>query len=287
MIVENFGVLTPPTLNKHYSIDASGNAFIKGFELNRSIAVLNILLWPAVLCASSYWSGRKRALIAGVMVSGVVLTTLGSIHETSKVALIAGLIGFALAYIWRRGAIIVVASIWTILVLGIVFASNVAYDQFALHQAPWVQRSAQQRIVIWSDLASRVSAAPVVGVGARTGYVLSNRSKASLKASLKEPAKKHAYTIARHAHNVYLQTWFELGGVGAALLLIVGLYTLRGMTKLPASTQPYALATFAVFMLEIASSWEIWQRWYAALFALATIYLLLGIRSVEAKSEHP
>jgi hypothetical protein len=56
----------------------------------------------------------------------------------------------------------------------------------------------------------------------------------------------------------------------------------RSVTTIPVRLQPCALAAFTVFMMEIGSSWEIWQRWYAALFALAAIYLSLGIRSAEA-----
>jgi hypothetical protein len=45
--------------------------------------------------------------------------------------------------------------------------------------------------------------------------------------------------------------------------------------------QPFALATFAVFMAEILSSWEVWQGWFVALFALTPVYLALAVRNAE------
>lgn len=285
MIVENFGVLTPPTLSKHYTIDASGRISIVGFELNRSIAALNLFLWPAVLCAASYWSGRKFAWIAVALVGGVLLTTAGSNHETSKIAVVAGIVCFAAAHYRRRVVIAGAAVVWVLLVVGMVFAARIAHDDLALHKAPWLQSTAQARIVIWNDIAGRVLDSPFIGVGARGAYVLSAQESQPFNEHAE--AREEARAIPRHAHNMYLQTWFELGIVGAALLLAAGLAALRAVTKIHATAQPYALATFAVFMVEIGSSWEIWQRWYAALLALTMIHLTLGIRSLQARVVPP
>ncbi|MCC7252727.1 O-antigen ligase family protein [Hyphomicrobium sp.] len=279
VLVEKFGILTPPTLYKHYRIDAAGNVHIESFELNRSIAALNMLLWPAVLCAVSCWSGWKFKAIAAALVIGTGLATMGSNHETSKLSLIAGALCFIFALHWRRAAAVSIASVWTVLTLGAVVAAHIAYDRLELHTAKWVQPSARERIVIWNDTADRVLSAPVIGAGARSAYVMSNKSKAE---KTYVPVTRGGDTVSRHTHNIYLQNWFELGFVGAVLFLAAGLAILRALKDIPEHTRPYALATFAVFMMEIASSWEIWQRWFAALFALTMIYLSLAIRSAEA-----
>lgn len=39
--------------------------------------------------------------------------------------------------------------------------------------------------------------------------------------------------VARHPHNIYLQTWLELGAIGAVLLLVVGLAAIWQMRYLP------------------------------------------------------
>jgi hypothetical protein len=279
LLIDNFGILTPPTLQKHWQIDASGHSHIREFELNRSVAAANMLLWPGVLCALSWWSGRKFQIVAGVLCASVVLATLASRHETSKLAILVSLPLFALALYRPRAAVIATGICWVVLLVAVPFAANIAYNKLELHKASWLQHSARERIVIWSDIADRVQEAPVFGVGARTGYVLSNRSKQNFQ----PPAKNRARAVARHAHNVYLQTWFELGIVGAMLFLVAGLAVIRAIGRLEERVQPFAIATFAVFMTEIASTWEIWQRWYAALFALTAIYLVIGVRSMAGK----
>jgi O-antigen ligase len=226
----------------------------------------------------AHWSGKRLALVASIIIGGVFMATMGSNHETSKFAILAGMACFIVAHFGRRLATISVATVWAMLVLGAVLVANFAYDHLQLHTAKWVQPSARERIVIWKDTAERVSEAPLVGVGARTAYVISNRAK---EQTVHAPPVVGRERAAIHAHNMYLQNWFELGVVGAVLLLVAGLAALRGVAHIPQRAQPFALATFAVFAMEIASSWEIWQRWFAALFALTMIYLTLAIRSAE------
>jgi len=278
LLVDHFGLFTPPSLKRHGYVDAAGNTHIKSFELNRSIATVNMLLWPALLCTMAHWTGKRLALIAALFIGGVFVATLGSNHETSKIAVLAGLACFAAASLWRRAATVSIGAVWAVCVLGVVIAANFAYDQLQLQDAKWAQASARERIIIWKDTAERVADAPWVGVGARTAYVLSNRAKQQ-KVHVAPAVGRE--TAAVHAHNMYLQNWFELGIVGAVLLLFAGLAALRGVATIPERAQPFALATFAVFAVEIASSWEIWQRWFAALFALTMIYLSLAIRSAE------
>lgn len=273
-LMEYSSIFNPPTLGKHYKILQDGSIRIANFELNRSIAAANMLLWPAVLCAASYWNGKKLALVALVLVGGVLLATAGSTHETSKIAALCGVIAFAVAYFWRRFATAGAIVVWSIVVLGVVPLALVAHDYLHLEDASWMQNSARARIVIWNEVADTVMKAPLLGVGARTGYVLNERKIPGAELS----------KVPRHAHNVYLQTWYELGFVGAILLLAVGILGLRAISALPDAAYPFALATFAVGMVQLATSWEIWQRWFFMLYILTWFCLVLGIRSVKEKT---
>jgi O-antigen ligase len=277
-IIHHFDILNPPTLNKHYRVSASGDVRIQGFELNRSVAAANFLVWPALLVASSIWSGRRLALVGAVLVGLLVALTLWSNHETSKIAVVVALIIFALAKIRPRLAPLALAAMWCTLILGIVPLAQIAYNQLELHKASWLQKTASERIIIWNDISGRVLESPLFGVGARTAHVLSADSEATIK----ESSAGERPAIARHAHNVYLQTWYELGLVGALLMLLSGLSILRGITALSEATRPFALAAAATFIAEIGSSWEIWQRWFFALFILAAVFLALAARSAEA-----
>ena len=272
-LMEYFPIFNPPTLGKHYDILADGTIRIAHFELNRSIAAVNMLLWPVVLCAASYWNGKKLALMALALVGVVVVATAASSHETSKMALICGLGAFVVAYFFRRVAAVGAAAVWSLVVLGVVPLTIAAHDYLHLQDAPWLQNSARARVIIWHEVADDVMQAPLLGVGARTGYVLNERE---VKGT--ELAK-----VPRHAHNVYLQTWYELGLVGAVLFLVAGLLLLRALSTLPDAVYPFALATFAVCAAELATSWEIWQRWFFMLYILTWFCLALGTRSVKEK----
>lgn len=275
-LMENYGILSPPTLGRHFQIGSDGEVNIFDFELNRSIAAANMIVWPALLCASSWWSGRKLVLIGIVFVGGVTLATFGSNHETSKIAVVLAIVTFAMAKLIPRMAIASLTAGWLISTFSVVPASLVAYERLQLNSLPWLQFSAQERIIIWGDFGRRVIEAPWFGAGVRTAYVLSERGVASLEKQTGQPR-----VIANHAHNVNLQVWYELGFVGAALFAAAGLSVLLVLSKLAETTQPYALATFAAFLTEIGSSWEIWQRWFFALFVLIAFFVKLGIRSVE------
>jgi O-antigen ligase len=275
--MEFSSIFTPPKLGRHYKIAPDGTLRIASFELNRSIAAANMLLWPMLLCASSYWNGRKLTLVAVALAGLVLVATAASTHETSKLAILGGAAAFAFAHLRRSVAKVAAVAGWAALVVGIVPVVHVAHDYMHLEDAAWLQNSARARIVIWNEVADDWQEAPLLGVGARTGYVLNERN---VKGTETEK-------VPRHAHNVYLQTWYELGFVGALLLLTAGLFILRAIGGLPDSTYPFALATFAVGAAELATSWEIWQRWFFMLYILTWFVLALALRSVKEKPAAP
>jgi hypothetical protein len=276
-IVDAFGLM-PTAPNRHYWLDAGGRVRVPDWDLNRSVAVANMLLWPAVLCALSCWAGWTRRSLAFLLIACTAVATGVSNHETSKLAIVAGLLCFGLASLRPRVAIGLAALVWTVAVLGSVPAARIAHDPLALHEASWLQETARARILIWSKVADRVTDAPIIGSGVRSGQVLYDRRKLAQTHSADTSSET---AVPRHAHNVYLQMWFELGLIGAALFLAAGLAVLRALARMSERAQPFALATFAVFMAEILSSWEVWQGWFVALFALTPVYLALAVRNAE------
>jgi O-antigen ligase len=113
----------------------------------------------------------------------------------------------------------------------------------------------------------------LLGVGARTTYVLGPRLESTIKSA---PGEVYPRTLSVHSHSVYLQTWFELGLVGAALLTLLGLSVLQAIRALPPSLQPYAYATFASAAIMAASSYGLWQIWFLGLFGSCAAYFGLS-----------
>ena len=151
-------------------------------------------------------------------------------------------------------------------------ASLVAY-QSGLHLAPWLQDTARQRIIIWEYTAEQVFRHPLLGVGVEATPVL-NKQHGS--AAERPEGFVHPRKLGSHAHNIYLQAWFDLGALGAILLAIAGAIVLVQITLLPASAQPFAAGTFATFALIGTFAWGMWQAWFMCAIALLPIYLRIG-----------
>jgi O-antigen ligase len=89
------------------------------------------------------------------------------------------------------------------------------------------------RFYIWKYVADDVYQRPPTGIrGPRDLH---------FKIPTDADAASHAaYALkgreARHPHNIYLQTGFELGAIGAVLLLGIGLAALLGYRRLAVST---------------------------------------------------
>jgi O-antigen ligase len=84
--------------------------------------------------------------------------------------------------------------------------------------------------------------------------------------------------VARHPHNIYLQTWLELGAIGAMLLLIVGLAALWQMRLLPPTIEASAYALFAVSGMIGLSGFDLFQTWLLAALAISWAGILLAVR---------
>ena len=252
----------------------SGNRLvaISDEDLKRNMAPVTLFLWSAVLCAlGSFTRERGRALaIVMVVVAGAVVAL--ATHGTSKLAFAGALIVFAAA--WRAprltGRLVVLG--WVIACVAVLPAALIAH-RIDLHNATWLEPSTRHRIIIWNYTAEQVLKAPWLGVGAHTTYVLGPQLEQTLKTP---PDEQFRRTLSTHSHSVYLQTWFELGLVGATLLTLLGLAILQAIRALAVPLQRYAYATFASAAIMAASSYGMWQIWFIAMFGLCAALFALG-----------
>lgn len=261
--------------------------FLQPFLLNRSMAALIFLFWPAMLAIAlvtprGWW--RHAWLVALV---AAVAAISGSEHAASQVALAGSVVVFAVCTVLpvlTRRAII---GCWVAVVILVVPLASVAY-QNQLYLSPWLARSAQHRIVIWGHTSQLIGNAPILGAGINTARALNDPHR--LDAPL-APGSDLRLTTSLHSHNVYLQTWYEAGAVGAALLMILGLAVIGAIGRAPRYVQPYLYAAFAACALLGSSSFSFWQPWFMASFGLAAGFAMTGIelaaRSVSASGDAP
>ena len=208
--------------------------------------------------------------IAIVALAGTVVML--ATHGTSKLAFAGALLVFAIASFAPRLAGRVVVLAWVIACVAVLPAALIAH-RLDLHNAAWLEPSTRHRIIIWNYTAEQVLRAPLLGVGARTTYVLGPQLEQTLETP---PDEQFRRTLSTHSHSVYLQTWFELGLIGVTLLTLLGLAILQAIRALAVPLQRYAYATFASAAIMAASSYGMWQIWFIAMFGLCAALFALG-----------
>ncbi|MGQ0673503.1 MAG: O-antigen ligase family protein, partial [Hyphomicrobium sp.] len=250
---------------------------IEPAHINRNLAVAALLGFAGARAATATTSGAWSRIAGPGILGLTMLCAALSRHESSMVALIIGLVVFWFAYLTAKWASRGVLAAWVFACIAVLPLSLAAH-RAELHKVPWLHHSLQHRIVIWNTTAEETLKAPLLGIGAYMTYVLMPERN---KTAARDEGVEYKRTFSRHAHNVYLQTWFELGAVGALLLMTAGAALLSGIGGLPVAVRPFALATFATAATMMSSSYGMWQTWYLALFALAAVALAVGVRARE------
>lgn len=258
--------------HSHYFRWRSGEiVHISPVDLTRNASSITLVMWGAMLAALGSLKGWGGKLLAGAIGAlAVVVVALGT-QETSKLAVVFGLLTFAAAFVsttWTRRLL---AAGWLFACL-LVVPLALGLHKLDLHNATFVPKSGQHRIIIWNHTAELALEAPILGIGMHSTHELGPSLNATTPAAAGESQSR---TLSRHAHNVYLQTWFELGAIGALLLAAAGLATLALVRGLPAGAQPFALATFASAAVVGGASYGMWQIWYMAMYGMA--FLIMGL----------
>jgi O-antigen ligase len=272
-LVANTGSWFKPEGSKHAKILDGEVTKFKAAEFRQSTALLAFHLWPALLALSAVAGRARRATWIVLLVVAISIPILLSDRMSSQLALVSSLIVFSLAYIWRRTVVHVLAALWCLGFVLVLPAAFLAYKA-DLHLATWVPKSARARMIIWEFTAERVLERPWLGIGAG--------STPALRVPRGEAEQPEGFVVPRttgaHAHNLFLQTWYELGLVGAILVAIAGALLALRISLLPVEAQPFAAATFTVFLATVSTSWGMWQAWLICGVGLMLLYLLIAAR---------
>lgn len=273
-----------PTVYFTWSDDGTLQA-ISINDMTRNTAPITLFLWPAMLAAIGATRPPLTHAIPAILLALAAACVALSPHETSKIAFIASLVVFAVSYAtvtWTRRTL---TAGWTAACLLIVPIALLAHDM-KLHEHSALQNSVRARLIIWNETATETLKTPILGVGARMTYEIGPRRLAQMNAERKKriaatPAEQQAKEwfprkLSRHAHNAFLQTWYELGAVGILLFLAGGVFVINTTARMTPRHQPFALATFAAAMTLAASSYGMWQAWFVALFALTPIFFAIA-----------
>lgn len=245
---------------------------IDGFDLTRSFTAVPLIVWGAILAIL----GSQRHRFAKPLAWATYLLTAGVLmagnNETTKVAIIVGSIAFAIAWWSKSWSSRLLRVSWVVICLAIVPITLGLY-RANLHNAPWVQSTAQHRIIIWNRFTEETMKRPLLGVGAGMAYWKFDPHK--------EAINGEAWArYSRDVHCVYLQIWFELGVIGAVLLSLLGLAIIQRLDRLPAAVVPYAHASFASAAAILGSSYGLWRPWFNLTFLIGALSFAIGLRAM-------
>lgn len=267
-------------ITKHVTVATDGSVLkISEANLNRRTTILIWLLWPAIILAI-HDPNRYRRVVAYVSLGlGAAIIFFYGSHQTSQLALLGGLVAYGFANWFNRAAVLMaVTGIWSAAVLLAVPIALLVFHA-NLHQADWLFHSARHRVVIWGTAAEEVMRSPVIGIGADATRVAMRKAVSNtVQAKPKRDLGRFESGYANHAHNVYLQVWYELGAIGALLFLSIGLLTLQAIAKLQASAQPAAISMFVTTSLLIGFSYSMWQTWFISALGLAIALFAIALR---------
>jgi hypothetical protein len=267
-----------PDRAKHIAIHDGLVIKINLSEFNQHVAMLAFQLWPGLLALRALALPRRN-LLAALFSLALAVPIAISEHDSSQIGLVASLLIFALASLRPSDVIRGLALAWC---LGFVLVIPLDFLAFKaeLHKAEWLPKSARARIIIWEYTADRALEHPVLGIGAD--------STPAMKPKITETDQPEGFvyrrTTGQHAHNLFLQTWYELGVIGAILAAIAGAAAALRLLLLPTDAQRYGAAAFILFAVIAAFAWGMWQVWLVCAIGLLPLYLLMPAALLRDRS---
>lgn len=257
----------------HMSIDTAGVAWLHPYMLNRSLAAIMFLVWPVLLIANTVLPRFYRFGASFVLALVTALTVAAGHHASSRLALVASVTMFALAS-WRASfARRAALTVWTILALLVVPLAAAAY-RAELYRIDALPYSSAHRILIWGYTANDVLRRPVTGVGAASTRFIEQVEKPVM---LRTARHEFPVSVNVHAHNVYLQVWFELGAIGAILFWFAGLPVIAWIANASASVRPTLYAAWATAAAMASTSYSFTDPWFMASFCLLAVFTRLAV----------
>ncbi|WP_158008033.1 O-antigen ligase family protein [Methyloceanibacter superfactus] len=250
---------------------------VKASVLNRNVTSLVLLLIPGLMFTSALAARTRRHAVLAALVLAAAICVLISESGTSLVAFSLGALVLGASALSLKATRVGLMVAWTIAMVFAVPLSALPYD-LGWNRWTWLPpASVAARFYIWKHMADEVWKTPIMGVGIRGARGLKLQLPADPK-MLREANPVADGRRVPHPHNIFLQIWLELGAIGAALALGLGLVALWQIGTLPALVQAGANGLFAAGAAVGASGFDLWQTWLFASYVFAWAAILLAKR---------
>jgi O-Antigen ligase len=252
---------------KHMQIVQGQVTKIKPSVLDRNVAIITFNLWSALLVLTKIET-RHRLILAVMFFTLTAAAIFTSEHDSSQVALLLSPLIFFSALFWPRLTVQGLATTWCLAFVLVLPAVLAAYKA-ELHTASWLPTSARHRVIIWEYTAERVPDHLWGGIGAASTPTLKPKRDIQEKPS----GFRFARSTGEHAHDLFLQAWYELGVAGVFLIAFAGAAVALAIYSLPIQAVAFVAATFFVCVAIEAFAWSIWQTWLMCAVGLLAIYV--------------
>ncbi|WP_162913299.1 O-antigen ligase family protein [Rhodospirillaceae bacterium SYSU D60014] len=236
-----------------------------GAPLSYGATLLTVFCWPALLAVARL-KGHRLALLLFLPIPLV----LGFQWITaSTVAIGFGMAVFLLVYAWPRTTLGLLFGAFAVSIIAAPLLPPILASTANIEaNAEYLPLSWQHRIEIWQFAAEKAAERPLAGWGFDATRVLGRIAESEIFSG---------GTLALHPHNLSLQLWIELGGIGALLVVGFGFLLFRWLWRNSddRATAATAAATLTCYLVYAQISRGAWQNWWLATAWLLAVVLLV------------
>ena len=241
--------------------------------LLQSSAALAVFAWPCMLAIARRTSTRAAMLFA----LAVAALLLAQNMEASLVAFATGIVVFGGVYKARRWGI--AAFLAGLLLVNLALAQY-AFEFVALEQRDGItlilSESTKERLYIIDFVYERINQYPVSGWGFDGSRAIGQDTLSGFGADK---------SIPLHPHNLWAQTWLELGAVGLVLVIALVAAVSMRLAAGPLGRASVSTAALASYLLIGNISYGMWQNWWLAIAWLSAGFLAVMMNREDGADE--
>lgn len=247
------------------------------------------VLWPLLLMlATQLREARVYRIFQLIIVAAAALLSVLAEHRTTQGAIVASAAIFLIASFMPVSSVGVSRFLKLAWIAGFLLIIPVALVGYRMdmHLNGRLAPSMAARLILWNFTAEHLLQHPFVGVGAAATRRLDNEME-KVKPAERPEGYLYSLRTGPHAHNAFLQSWYELGLIGTALIGVLGYVGLATVLQAPPATQPYLLAAQTTVLFSISGSFGLFEPWFMGAIAMAMITSLIAIRHFLTAQETP
>jgi O-antigen ligase len=272
---------------KTFAFDRSTVVTLSLDDIKWRMPAVNFIVWPVMFMIGLHFKSVQRSYAwQAALLTVVVWLNWVSAHGASRAAMLAALIAFPLAIYRPALTRHALAAMWVLAFITVVPAAQ-AFYRAEMHTDKRIKWTMNARFIIWAYTADHIKDRPLTGHGAAATTLINKKLIAAGLAGEPSPGHPYTWSPGPHAHNIFLQSWYELGMIGSALLCAFGLFVLRLTAAVPLQLQPYMLTSFVTLCVTSSASFGLFEPWFMGAYALCAMTSVIALAYDRAIKSQP